>query len=246
MCAIEPLTTDVLLAAVSQDENEDLLRPIDTLLDEELLLEYCHNLLVIDNERDVWVPSHLSVIEYFENHLWSQKEANAVVSCTCLLLLNNTPLYDRESEWQQLNSDYDSGGSYRFGDYRGSLYWKKIKNQDDPLCTKSFGPVSFYVRHHWVFHVRKYRTIVSCFIATRIQWRSMREMKLECSPMEHLESFSLPKPYLKHFFFKAILTIWLLKETVTNNIGLGIFIKISRPPSTNFQFAASTDHSGVG
>jgi len=34
----------------------------------------------IDHNRNVWVSSHLSMIEYFENHLWGQKQANGLVA----------------------------------------------------------------------------------------------------------------------------------------------------------------------
>lgn len=95
MCACNPLGTLELLPAICQDENIDILSPLDGL-DEEIVLEYCHNLLIIDPARRVWIPSHLSVIEYFETHLWSQRQANCLVSSVCLLLLQNTVLCNRE------------------------------------------------------------------------------------------------------------------------------------------------------
>jgi ankyrin repeat domain-containing protein 50 len=98
MCACHPLKTKHLLPAVCQDENNDALLPLDGL-DEDLLLEYCHNLLIIDPVRQVWIPSHLSVIEYFENHLWSQSQANYLVSSACLLVLQDAVRYNREESW---------------------------------------------------------------------------------------------------------------------------------------------------
>ena len=102
MCAVEPLQTKELLPAICQDENSDTLAPLDGL-DEDLALEYCHNLLVIDPVRKVWVPSHLSVIEYIENR-WSQSQANCLVSSICLLLLQNTVPYSREKSWLSTQS----------------------------------------------------------------------------------------------------------------------------------------------
>jgi hypothetical protein len=124
-----PLSTNMLLQAVCQDEEDDTLKPVDDL-DEDLVLKYCHNLLVIDAQRGVWVPSHLSVIEYFENHLWSQKQASCLVSKVCLLLLNNTTHYDRLYE-QQHNS-----------------------MQNDSLDDYGFHEFNLYARHHWMIHVR--------------------------------------------------------------------------------------------
>ncbi|OJD14083.1 hypothetical protein AJ78_05529, partial [Emergomyces pasteurianus Ep9510] len=76
--AQKPLTTKVLLPAVCQTGGA-LIYPIGDL-DEDLILKYCQNLLVIDPVRQVWVPSHLSVIEYCEDNLWSQQQANCFVA----------------------------------------------------------------------------------------------------------------------------------------------------------------------
>jgi hypothetical protein len=96
MCSCTPLSTKELLPAVCQDVNDDTIKPVEDI-DEELVLELCHNLLAIDPNRHVWTPSHLSVIEYFENHHWSQKQANCLVASVCLLLLNDIAHYNRES-----------------------------------------------------------------------------------------------------------------------------------------------------
>ena len=138
MCAMEPLTTDELLPAICQDENSDNLVPLDGL-DEDLVLEYCHNLLVVDPIRKVWVPSHLSVIEYFENHLWSQSQANGMVASVCLILLKNTVLYDREKRW----------GKVRRQGYSTS---KEEIDQNDPLSAQEFRSIIMYARDHWMTH----------------------------------------------------------------------------------------------
>ena len=86
MCSCQPLSTQVLLPAVCQDEGNDTIMPVDDL-NEDLLLEYCHYLLVIDSSRKVWIPCHLSVIEYFDNQLWCQAQANCHVASVYLSLL---------------------------------------------------------------------------------------------------------------------------------------------------------------
>lgn len=122
----------VLPPAVFQDEEDDTLKPIEDF-DEEVLLEYCHNLLVIDN-RGFWVPSHLSVIECFENHLWSQHQDNCLVSSVCLLLLNDATIYSRKG-FKRLAGHY-------------------IRDQEN-FSYKGFPSFTRYVRQRWMIHVRR-------------------------------------------------------------------------------------------
>ncbi|XMA14664.1 hypothetical protein WAI453_007455 [Rhynchosporium graminicola] len=98
MCAQHPLYTEILLPAVSQDEGSGSLMPLRGL-NEAILLEYCHNLLIIDPVRKVWVTSHLPVNEYFENHVQSNAQANSLVLSIFLLVMQNTIDYDREVNW---------------------------------------------------------------------------------------------------------------------------------------------------
>jgi hypothetical protein len=104
MCARYPLTTRELLPAICQDENSNTLLPLDDL-DEDIVLEYCHNLLVIDPVQRVLIPSHLSVIEYLENNLWSQAEANFLALKVSLLVLHNAMFYNREESWAMKDKD---------------------------------------------------------------------------------------------------------------------------------------------
>jgi hypothetical protein len=110
MCSCKPLSTEELLPAVNQDVKDDTIKPVEDI-DEELVLELCQNLLVIDPNRQVWIPSHLSVIEYFEGHHWSQKQANCLVASVCLLLLNDANQYNRE------NDSLGDSVNYRLGFY---------------------------------------------------------------------------------------------------------------------------------
>ena len=130
MCSNTPLTSEILLPAVCQDPENDAINSLDDL-DEELLLEYCHNMLVIDPHRGIWVPSHLSVIEYLETHVWKQHEANRLVASVCLSLLNNATCSDREDGSEQ-------------GSVESSLW-----SRDD-----RFDLLRHYARQNWVSHVR--------------------------------------------------------------------------------------------
>jgi ankyrin repeat protein len=148
MCAAKPLNTRELLPALCQDGTGDTLLPLDGL-DEELALEYCHNLLVIDPVRKVWVPSHLSVIEYIEDHLWSQRQANSLVSSVCLLALQNTVLCNREEKWIMPD---DMRGSYGV---RWNPLSERIFDLSDPLDDWEFNYFTYYARHYWVIHAKK-------------------------------------------------------------------------------------------
>ncbi|RDW58456.1 hypothetical protein BP5796_12386 [Coleophoma crateriformis] len=124
MCAKHPLPTAVLLPAVCQDENDDKVHS-ENDLDEDLLLEYCHHLLVIDTSRNVWIPSHLSVIEYIETHRWTHLQANCLVSSVCLLRL----LHSYENADESISRDL---GSY-----------ERARNFTE------------YAYAYWMIHVRK-------------------------------------------------------------------------------------------
>lgn len=150
MCACKPLDTYELLPAIAQDPSIDVLKPLGGLT-EDLVLKYCHNLLVIDPVRHVWVPSHLSVLEYFEDHLWTQTQANYLVANVCLGVLQNSTLYDRESWWHVLESKNSFKG---FSSNISST--EQRLNLIDPLHQgQGFGNLSCYARHHWSIHASR-------------------------------------------------------------------------------------------
>lgn len=157
MCAIHPLSTEIILPAVRHDENCEVLVPLSGL-NEGLLLEYCHSLLVIDPVRKIWVTSHLSVNEYFENHVRSNSQANSLVASICLLVLQNTILHDRELDWGK----EDQLKQYK-SLMRGSKPQPAVeKNHDaepqppDPLHGQGFEYLSIYARHYWINHARQH------------------------------------------------------------------------------------------
>ncbi|KAE9380762.1 hypothetical protein N431DRAFT_477640 [Stipitochalara longipes BDJ] len=169
MCARHPLTTSELLPAICQEENSDALLPLDGL-DEDLILEYCHNLLIIDPVREVWIPSHLSVIEYFENHLWRQIEANFLVLRVSLLVLQNTVLYNREEKWalkDEVSTEEESSSEAESSidmesnpkgyprDSSGCSPSVVSIAAYDPLPGNEFRDFRYYARHHWMIHAVK-------------------------------------------------------------------------------------------
>jgi hypothetical protein len=153
MCANEPLRTIELLPAICQDGNSNTIMPLDGL-DEGLALEYCHNLLVVDPIRHVWVPSHLSVIEYFEKNLWSRSQANGLVANVCLLLLQNTVLYNRETSWGEQEDSKDEVEDPFSMNRREDFVPKQETELEDPLHGQGFELLSFYARRHWMIHAK--------------------------------------------------------------------------------------------
>lgn len=133
MCARHPLETDELLVAIAQDETSNTLTsPAD--LTEDNVLKYCHNLVVIDTIRKVLIPSHLSVLEYFEEHLWSQSEANCLVASVCLLVLQGTLLYNREDSRGRKRDDRTATTSDKETDSRSDHPTSKNRIESkDPL-----------------------------------------------------------------------------------------------------------------
>lgn len=99
MCAKEPLGRKALLHAACQDPTSTRYQePLDEV-DENLILDLCHNLLVFDTDLDHWRVSHLSVIEYFEeNQLHDMRLAHYNAAKVCLSILLATHLWPK-SEW---------------------------------------------------------------------------------------------------------------------------------------------------
>src|SRR5215471_9516111 len=124
MCACRLLDTELLVAAVCQDPEDEKTQAVDIGVDIEFVLDACRNLLVIDTQLDVCRLSHLSVQEYFEEHHWNTSQTNGTVAKVCLSLLNDRGNWNRG-----------------FGN--------KDTKQFDPL-TKLLS----YARKFWPIHVR--------------------------------------------------------------------------------------------
>ncbi|OCL11473.1 hypothetical protein AOQ84DRAFT_386815, partial [Glonium stellatum] len=141
MCSCKPLNSDELLGAIRLDQHNDTFSLADEI-DEDLMLDLCSNLLVIDSQRKVWRFSHLSVTEYFEENHWDLREAHCYAAKTCLSLLIEAykePRLEIASE----NSDND---------------WTENSSIDSQKAPHNIfapaHPLQIYVRHHWVVHVQ--------------------------------------------------------------------------------------------
>lgn len=123
MCAETPLGLKELPHAVCQDPASIEYQEPRAEVDETLILDLCHNLLVFDTKLGHWRVSHLSVTEYFEeNQLHDVRVAHRHAAKTCLLVLTNTSLWPK-SEWET-DQAYDSMLSHRPLIVYALLEWK--------------------------------------------------------------------------------------------------------------------------
>ncbi|KAL7811590.1 hypothetical protein V8C26DRAFT_408415 [Trichoderma gracile] len=121
LCAAEPLTSEVLLAAVRLGSNFQPLALPDPIyestsesnlpsltlidpIDESTLESICSHLIVLDPRLKVWKFPHASVAEYFEDHHkgWISRaaEAVAILLVSCLI--------DCYSEWTPPELEYEA------------------------------------------------------------------------------------------------------------------------------------------
>ena len=119
-CSRRPLPPALLVAAVCQDPDSDEVIEVD--IDSEIVLQACHNLLVVDSQLNVCKFSHLSVQEYFESHLWTQSEANRAAGQVCLSLLNDA---NYQLEEMYLEEDEISMGNLSLLNQYARLHWFK-------------------------------------------------------------------------------------------------------------------------
>lgn len=82
---LDDVTRKVMTDVVCQDPESDVVE-WHSDLNEEILLEYCHNLIIMDS-RGVWRASHLSVIEFYELEIRTRTEADWLIATTCLKML---------------------------------------------------------------------------------------------------------------------------------------------------------------
>lgn len=135
MCAARPLTSNGILSAIRIDAKEQDLQ-ISSEINEEDLLFFCQHLLVVDHEG-IWRVSHLSVMEYFEQHYWTLQEAHIYVGNACLLVLLDMP---------EPNGDLESDDETEHS-----------KDTTTTNMSRALGlHVDFqqYVQWHWVIHAQ--------------------------------------------------------------------------------------------
>ena len=101
LVSLVPIPTEQLLVAVSQDpDSGEFINSIQ--VDEDLLLELCCNLLVIDSQFHVWRFSHLSVAEYLETHYISVDRGDLMIAKVSLAwLLSNQGDYEDYVHWNE-------------------------------------------------------------------------------------------------------------------------------------------------
>ena len=136
MCRQEPVTDDLLTAAVCQDHDSHTTDSID--VDVDYILDACQNLLIFDKYFSEFRFAHLSVREYFELDSNRNERNHAVVGKTCLKLLMN-PMYYQKSY-------YDPYGEIKY----------LTASRDSTSLDRVVSLVD-YARQHWALHVRKAR-----------------------------------------------------------------------------------------
>lgn len=87
MCSTRVVSPERLVAAVCQDPDSGEIERVNVDMDD--ILGACHNLLVLDRDREICQFSHLSVWEYLETHHWDFEQANGLAAKVCLSLLNH-------------------------------------------------------------------------------------------------------------------------------------------------------------
>jgi ankyrin repeat domain-containing protein 50 len=157
MCSCEPLSAEVLVAAVCQDPEEDETQPID--IDIDFVLDACHNLLVVDPQLGVCRFSHLSVQEYFEEHYWDAKQTNGTVAKVCLLLLNHPDNWERGyrtmEDTKSDEEDSESVYEYAESDEEDTESDEEdTKSDEGSIQTDHLAELLDYARKFWPAHIQ--------------------------------------------------------------------------------------------
>jgi ankyrin repeat protein len=128
MCSSEPLKSEELVAAISQDPESDDVYAVDSDID--FVLQACRNLLVVDANTNTCHFAHQSLSEYVEWRIWTSSQAHAHVAKTCLALLI--------AEERRITSGH-AAGPLAIDDFR-----------------KGLGPLLTYATRNWPYHVQKH------------------------------------------------------------------------------------------
>ncbi|OCL12159.1 hypothetical protein AOQ84DRAFT_420820 [Glonium stellatum] len=142
MCAFEPLSPDLLLAAVCQDPEGISIEPV--YIDFDYILAACHNLLVVDPHQNVCGFSHLSVYEHFEA-VWKSNLSHVFAAKVCLLCLTfvdpvkfflrkDRSSTARDKDWSSLNVECSS-----FNKGESSIEGDELSTKGNELCAEEDG-----------------------------------------------------------------------------------------------------------
>lgn len=88
LCSIRPLEPNEFLEAIQYSFKESTIVRKEQQSQQQIL-SLCQDLLMIDEERGVWMLPHASVAEYFESKGWTRWECDAFASKVCLGYLEN-------------------------------------------------------------------------------------------------------------------------------------------------------------
>ncbi|KGO42946.1 Major facilitator superfamily domain, general substrate transporter [Penicillium expansum] len=137
MCSYEPLTTDLILAAIRFDGGEE--EPQERIT-KDTLLGLCSNLLVCDTHQDSdsWGFPHASVIDFIEEKLWDVHTAHCYAAKVCLRFLMR--VYGKSMS--DIPTTHNNANEI-----------VSTRSQDQDILQKNH-PFHRYCRHHWVRHVQ--------------------------------------------------------------------------------------------
>lgn len=140
MCSREPLSPELLVAAVCQDPETEDTNQVD--VDIDYVLAACSNLLVVDSQLSLCRFSHLSVQEYIETHRLKPVQAEDVVARVCLRLLCDDSINKSSiepAEWSDEEPDQ---------------YKSDEELHQDENIEKRVEKLLNYARENWPEHVQ--------------------------------------------------------------------------------------------
>lgn len=137
MCAFEPIHKKDLLTHLDAENNAS---ESSTEIDEDLILELCNNLLVIDSVQQVWRFSHLSVTEYLEDNHTHLRYAHCGAAKVCLQFLikaYQSPIAQLEggrTMGEHISERPTQGLMYSFEDYARNYWPAHVKFYDQQVA----------------------------------------------------------------------------------------------------------------
>ncbi|KAK0760717.1 LOW QUALITY PROTEIN: hypothetical protein N5P37_006915 [Trichoderma harzianum] len=97
LCSIWPLRSKVFLEAIRYAiQGSTVIQKKEQT--QQQILSLCQDLLTIDEERDVWMLPHASVVEYFESRGYTSWKCDVFASKECLSVLENFQLEEMEND----------------------------------------------------------------------------------------------------------------------------------------------------
>lgn len=170
MCSVEPLTSNELLFAISQDPEADHILPTLADLSERKLLKSCNHLLLLDSSDNkdkpfadthggppapVWRLAHQAVAEFFENSACCSQERSDMhyaAGKVCLMILLDTfggTAVEDESGWHDLDgrSNKRQCPCHR-RPHVEEVFWPYYSHVEIQT------PLAEYATHAWPIHVR--------------------------------------------------------------------------------------------